>query len=72
MLLTLHADTLPGGGISIFNAAGAEVAGEVTTGADKIARLEYVVRDPGAYFIRVRAVRDTTGTYQLSYNTTAR
>jgi serine/threonine-protein kinase len=72
MLVTLHADSLPGGGVAIFNAAGVEVAPEVTTGADKIARVEYVVRDPGAYFIRVRAVRETTGTYQLSYQTAAR
>jgi len=72
MLVTLHADSLPGGGVAIFNAAGVEVAPEVTTGADKLARAEYVVRDPGAYFIRVRAVRETTGTYQLSYQTAAR
>ena len=73
MLVTLHADTLPGGGVSIFNASGAEVAPEVNTGADRVARVEYVVRDPGAYFIRVRAVRvDATGTYQLNYSTTAR
>jgi len=72
MLVTLHADSLPGGGVAIFNAAGVEVAPEVITGADKIARAEYVVRDPGAYFIRARAVRETTGTYQLSYQTAAR
>ena len=73
VLVTLHADTLPGGGVAIFNASGTEVAPEVNTGADRVARVEYVVRDPGAYFIRVRAVRvDATGTYQLNYSTTAR
>ncbi|HEY3101435.1 MAG TPA: protein kinase, partial [Methylomirabilota bacterium] len=70
MLVTLRADTLSGGGVAIFSASGAEVAPEVNTGADRVARVEYVVRDPGAYFIRVRAVRvDATGTYQLSYST---
>ena len=74
ILLTLRADTLAGGGVAIFNSAGAEVGQEVTTGADKIAHLDYVVRDPGAYFIRVRAARgsDATGTYQLNYSTAAR
>ena len=73
MLVTLRADTLSGGGVAIFNASGAEVAPEVNTGADRVARVEYVVRDPGPYFIRVRAVRvDATGTYQLNYSTAAR
>jgi hypothetical protein len=42
---------------------------EVNTGADRVARVEHVVRDPGAYFIRVRAARgaDTTGTYTLNF-----
>ena len=68
IVLTLRADTLPGGGITIFNGGGTEVAPEVNTGADRIARVEHVVRDPGAYFIRVRAARgaDTTGTYTLN------
>ena len=73
MLVTLRADTLSGGGVAIFSASGAEVAPVVNTGADHVARVEYVVRDPGAYFIRVRAVRvDATGTYQLNYSTAAR
>jgi len=73
MLVTLRADTLPGGGVAIFNSSGAEVAPEVNTGADRVAHVDYVVRDPGSYFIRVRAVRvDATGTYQLSYSTAAR
>jgi len=69
LALTLRADTLPGGGIALFNASGVEVAPEVNTGADRVARVDYVVRDPGAYFIRVRAARgaDTTGTYSLNY-----
>ncbi|HEV8654758.1 MAG TPA: protein kinase [Candidatus Limnocylindria bacterium] len=66
---TLRVDTLPGGTVTILNATGAEVAPEVNTGADHVARVDYVVRDPGAYFIRVRAAgaRDATGTYTLSY-----
>ena len=69
VVLTLHADTLPGGAVALFNASGVEVAPEVNTGADRVARVDYVVRDPGAYFIRVRAARggDTTGTYALNY-----
>ena len=69
LALTLRVDTLPGGGIALFNASGVEVAPEVNTGADRVARVDYVVRDPGAYFIRVRAARgaDTTGTYSLNY-----
>lgn len=69
IVLTLRADTLPGGGLTIFNASGTEVAPEVNTGPDRIARVEHVVRDPGAYFIRVRAARgaDTTGTYTLNF-----
>ena len=67
-MLTLRADTLPGGALALFNASGVEVAPEVNTGADRVARVDYVVRDPGAYFIRVRAARgaDTTGTYTLN------
>lgn len=69
VVLTLHADTLPGGAIALFNAAGVEVVPEINTGADRVARVDYVVRDPGAYFIRVRSARgaDTTGTYALNY-----
>ena len=74
VLLTLRADTLTSGAIALFNSGGAEVGQEVATGGDKLARLDYVVRDPGAYFIRVRAARgsDATGTYQLNYSTAAR
>ena len=69
LALTLRADTLPGAAIALFNASGDEVAPEVNTGADRVARVDYVVRDPGAYFIRVRAPRgaDITGTYSLNY-----
>ncbi|MEO8632026.1 MAG: protein kinase [Chloroflexota bacterium] len=68
----LRVDTLVGGGVTIFNAAGVEVADEVATGADQVARVTYLVRDPGAYFIRVRSPRDATGTYTLTYSSTAR
>ncbi len=70
--VTLRANTLPGGGLTIFNASGVEVEPEVNTGADRIARVDYVVRNPGAYFIRVRAARgaDTTGTYTLNLSAT--
>ncbi|MDP9251767.1 MAG: hypothetical protein M3O80_02075, partial [Chloroflexota bacterium] len=69
IVLTLRADTLPGGGIALFSASGVEVAPEVNTGADRVARVDYVAREPGAYVIRVRAARavDTTGTYALNY-----
>jgi hypothetical protein len=72
IVLTLRADTLPGGGITIFNASGTEVVPEVNTGADRVARVDHVVRDPGAFFIRVRAARgaDTTGTYTLNFSAT--
>jgi hypothetical protein len=72
IVLTLRADTLPGGGITIFNAAGTELEPEVNTGADRVARVEQVIRDPGAYFIRVRAARgaETTGTYTLDFSAT--
>jgi len=68
--LTLHADTLPSGALALFNAAGTEVAPEVNTGADRVARVDYIVREPGAYFIRVRAARggDLTGTYALNFS----
>jgi serine/threonine-protein kinase len=70
IVLMLRADTLPGGTIALFNASGTEVVPEVNTGADRVARIEFVVRDPGAYFIRIRAARavDTTGTYTLNYS----
>ena len=69
LVLTLRADTLPNGAIALFNASAVEVAPEVNTGADHVARVDYVVRDPGAYFIRVRAARaaDLAGTYTLNY-----
>jgi hypothetical protein len=69
LALTLRADTLPGGGIALFNSSGDEIAPEQNTGADRVAHVDYVVRDPGGYFIRVRAARgaDTTGTYTLNY-----
>ena len=57
IVLTLRAETLPGGGITLFGAGGTELAPEVNTGADRVARVEHVVREPGAYFIRVRAAR---------------
>jgi hypothetical protein len=69
IVLTLRADSLPGGGLTLFSAGGTVLAEEVNTGADRVARVEHVVRDPGAYFIRVRAARgaDTTGTYTLTF-----
>jgi serine/threonine-protein kinase len=72
LALTLRADTLPNGAVALFNTSGVEVAPEVNTGADRVARIDYVVRDPGAYFIRVRAARtaDLTGTYTLNYSAT--
>lgn len=69
MVVTLHDDTLPGGAIAILDSSGTEVGPEVSTGADRLARVDYAVRDPGPYFIRVRAARgaDGTGTYTVSY-----
>ena len=69
IVLTLRAETLPGGGLTVFNDSGTAVVEEINTGADRVARVEHVVRDPGAYFIRVRAARgvDTTGTYTLNF-----
>ncbi|HUG06127.1 MAG TPA: protein kinase [Candidatus Limnocylindria bacterium] len=68
--VALRAETLPSGALTVFDASGTEVEPEVNTGADRVARVDYVARDPGAYFIRVRAARgaDTTGTYTLTFS----
>jgi hypothetical protein len=69
IVITLRAESLPGGGLTVFNDTGTAVVEELNTGADRIARVEHVVRDPGAYFIRVRAARgaDAVGTYTLNF-----
>ncbi len=69
IVLTLRAETLPGAGLTVFNDTGTAVVEEINTGADRVARVEHVVRDPGAYLIRVRAARgaDATGTYTLNF-----
>jgi serine/threonine-protein kinase len=69
----LRAESLPNGGVAIFNASGTEVAAEVTTGADHLARVTHMAREAGYYIIRVRGTRaDLTGTYTLTYASTAR
>ena len=68
----LRAETLDGGGVAIFNSSGIPVAEELATGPDHVARVTYLAREPGPYFIRVRGTRDFTGTYTLTYSSTAR
>jgi hypothetical protein len=73
ILVELKADTLSDAGVTIFNASGTEVADEVNTGTDHLARATYLAKDPGVYFIRVRGARGaSTGTYTLTYSTSAR
>jgi hypothetical protein len=69
----LRVDTLLGGGITVFNMSGNEVADEENTGPDKVARVSYLARDAGAYFVRVRGARpDIAGTYTISYAASGR
>jgi len=69
----LKVDSLPGGGVTVFNMSGSEVVGEENTGPDKVARVSYLAREAGAYFVRVRGVRpDQAGTYTISYAVSGR
>jgi len=71
--LELRAETLPGGTVTVFNMAGDEVGDEMNTGPDRVARMIYVARDGGAYFVRVRGVRlEHSGTYAISYTVSGR
>jgi serine/threonine protein kinase len=73
ILAELKADTLSDAGVTIFNASGTEVADEVNTGSDHLARATYLAKDPGVYFIRVRGARGASGgTYTLIYSSSAR
>jgi len=70
ILLELRTETLGDGGLTIFNAAGTEVANEINTGSDHLARSTYLAKEAGHYFIRVRAARAaSTGTYTLTFST---
>ncbi len=69
----LHADTLVGGAVTVFNMSGNELTDEVNTGPDRVAKVTYFARDAGAYFVRVRGVRsELTGTYTISYAVSGR
>jgi serine/threonine-protein kinase len=69
----LRVDTLTGGGITIFNMNGNELADEELTGPDKVARGSYLAREGGTYFVRVRGARpEMGGTYTISYAVSGR
>jgi serine/threonine protein kinase len=73
ILAELRTETLGDAGVTIFNGSGNEVADEVNTGSDHLARATYLAKEPGVYFIRVRGARGaTTGTYTLTYSSSAR
>jgi hypothetical protein len=66
--LELRADTIPGASIALVSTSGTDVVDETSTGPDKVARITYLARDGGVYFIRVRGGgREATGTYTLIY-----
>jgi serine/threonine protein kinase len=70
ILVELRTETLGDGGVTIFNASNIEVAAEVDTGPDHLARTTHLAKEPGNYFIRVRAARGaSTGTYTLTFST---
>jgi hypothetical protein len=65
----LHLNTLGSGTITILG-ANAQVLDDATEASGKVARVSYQTREPGSYFIRVRAGRtDATGTYQVVLTT---
>jgi serine/threonine protein kinase len=73
ILLELRTETLGDAGVTIFNAAGTEVADEINTGSDHLARSTHLAKEAGTYFIRVRAARGaSTGTYTLTFSASAR
>jgi hypothetical protein len=70
LVAELVAQTIADAGVTIYNPSGAEVTAEVNTGLDHVGRVSYVVREAGAYFVRVRGSRpDLTGTYTLTLTT---
>jgi serine/threonine-protein kinase len=73
ILAELRTETLGDAGVTIFNASGTEVADEVNTGSDHVARATYLAKDAGTYFIRVRGARGaSTGTYTLTFSASPR
>jgi serine/threonine-protein kinase len=72
ILAELRTETLGDAGVTIFNASGTEVADEVNTGSDHVARATHLAKEAGLYFIRVRGARGaSTGTYTLTYSSSA-
>jgi serine/threonine protein kinase len=73
ILVELRTETLGDAGVTIFNGSGTEVADEVNTGSDHLARATYLSKEAGSYFIRVRGARGaSTGTYTLTFSPSAR
>jgi serine/threonine-protein kinase len=73
ILVELRTETLGDAGVTIFNGSGTEVADEVNTGSDHLARTTYLSKEAGTYFIRVRGARGaSTGTYTLTFSSSAR
>ena len=65
----LRLGTLGSGTISILSSSG-QVFDDATEVSGKVARVSYLAKDAGPYFIRVRAGRpDATGTYQIVLTT---
>ncbi|MGH2470825.1 MAG: protein kinase domain-containing protein [Candidatus Limnocylindria bacterium] len=65
----LHLNTLGSGAITILG-PNAQVLADATEASGKTARVNYQTREPGSYFIRVRAGRpDATGTYSVVLTT---
>jgi serine/threonine protein kinase len=61
----LHLNTLGSGTITILG-ANAQVLDDATEAGAKVARVTYLAKDAGSYFIRMRAGRpDATGTYAI-------
>jgi serine/threonine protein kinase len=65
----LRLGTLGSGTISILSSSG-QVLDDATEASGKVARVTYLAKDAGSYFIRVRAGRtDATGTYSIVLTT---
>ena len=66
IVIELRLGTLTDGIVALVASGGNELANETASGNNKLARITHQLKDAGVYFVNVRGVRGTTGSYQLA------